>query len=183
MFKSKLLQKTNIYNHGLPPLLMQNPYSKFILAIKTLIFDRFSKLLQALLRQIETQMLNKKYFSCPQQLKILTKKSLSEGSFYTIIHYFMINKFSKITILYAAFVQSSSHVSGEHVGTICYIRSLKSQHQTLTFLERTKMIRLYRKIAILLILKTSLSLKMSYVPILNDMIIMTIPHYYLICYV
>ena len=100
----------------------------------------------------------------------------------------MINKFSKITILYTAFVQNSSQVSGENVGTICYIRSLKSQHQTLTFLERTKMIRLYRKIAILLILKISLSLKMAYVPILNDMIIMTIPimtmpHYYLICYV
>ena len=67
MFKSKLLQKTKIYNHDfdLPPLLMQNTYTKFILAIKTLIFDRFSKVLQALLRQIETQMPNKNYFSCP----------------------------------------------------------------------------------------------------------------------
>ena len=69
MFKSKLLQRTKIYNHGLPPMLMQNPYSKFILAIKTLIFDRFSKFLQALLRQIETQMLNKNIFPARQQLK------------------------------------------------------------------------------------------------------------------
>ena len=46
---------------------------------------------------------------------------------------------------------------------------------------KTKMIRLYRKITIFLILKTSLSLKMPYVPILSAMIIMTIPHYYLIC--
>ena len=37
------LHKTKIYDHGLSPLIMQNPYSKFILAIKTLIFDRFSK--------------------------------------------------------------------------------------------------------------------------------------------
>ena len=36
---------------------------------------------------------------------------------------------------------------------------------------KTKMIRLYRKITILLILKASLSLKMYYVPILNAMII------------
>ena len=42
-----------IYDHGLPPLLMQNPYSKFILAIKTLSVDRFSKFLQVLLQQIE----------------------------------------------------------------------------------------------------------------------------------
>ena len=47
--------------------------------------------------------------------------------------------------------------------------------------EKTEMIRLYRKNTILLILKTSLSLiKMSYVPILNGMIILSIPHYYLI---
>ena len=32
-----------IYDHGLSPLLMQNPYSKFILAIKTLPLDRFLK--------------------------------------------------------------------------------------------------------------------------------------------
>ena len=62
---------------------MQNPYSKFIFALKTLIFDRFSKFLQALLRQIETQMLNKKHFSCPPAIGNYRQKSLSEGSFYT----------------------------------------------------------------------------------------------------
>ena len=36
------MHKTKIYYHGLSPLLMQNPYSKFILDIKTLVFDRFS---------------------------------------------------------------------------------------------------------------------------------------------
>ena len=64
----KTIAKTKIYNHDLPPLLMQNSYSKFIFAIKTLIFDRFSKFLQALLRQIETQMLNK-IFSCPPAIE------------------------------------------------------------------------------------------------------------------
>ena len=40
---------------------------------------------------------------------------------------------------------------------------------------------IHRKNTILLILKLSLSLKMSFVLILNDMIIMTIQHYYLLC--
>ena len=39
-----MLQKMKIYEHGLPPLLMQNPYSKFILAIKTLSDDRIFKI-------------------------------------------------------------------------------------------------------------------------------------------
>ena len=53
---------------------------------------------------------------------------------------------------------------------------LKSQLETLTFLERTKMVKLYiqNNNTTLLILKTSLSLKMSYASILIDMIIMTI---------
>ena len=41
---------------------------------------------------------------------------------------------------------------------------------------KKKMIRIDRKNTILHILKTSLSVKMSYGPILNDMNIMTIPH-------
>ena len=40
-----------------------------------------------------------------------------------LIHYFMINSFFflkfEFFIPYAAFVQNSSHVSGENVGTIC----------------------------------------------------------------
>ena len=39
-----MFQKMKIYGHGLPPLLIQNPYSKFILAIKTLSVDRFSEI-------------------------------------------------------------------------------------------------------------------------------------------
>ena len=40
-----------------------------------------------------------------------------------LIHFFMINYFLKFEfcIPYAAFVQNSSHVSGENDGTICYI--------------------------------------------------------------
>ena len=81
VFENRLL-KNKIYDHGLSPLFMQSPYSKFILAIKMLIFDRFSKHLQALLRQIEIQMLNKNIL--PTQSKFLAKKTLSEVSFYTI---------------------------------------------------------------------------------------------------
>ena len=53
VFKSRMLHNMKIYDHVLSPLLMQNPYSKFILAINTLTVDRFSKCLQVLLRQIE----------------------------------------------------------------------------------------------------------------------------------
>ena len=55
-----------------------------------------------------------------------------------LIHFFMINGLSRILSLHTIrrfFLQISSHVSGENVGMICYICSLKSQHQTLTFLE------------------------------------------------
>ena len=60
---------------------MQNPYSKLILAIKTLIFDKFSKTLQALLRQIEIQMLNRKYFPCLPAVKNSRQKFIISGQF------------------------------------------------------------------------------------------------------
>ena len=60
---------------------MQNPYSKFILAIKTLISDRFSKLLQVLLQQIEIQMLNRKYFPCLPAVKNARQKIINRGQF------------------------------------------------------------------------------------------------------
>ena len=55
----------------------------FILAIKTLLVDRFSKLLNVLLRQIE--MLTRKYFPALQQSENLSENSESEVKFYT--HY------------------------------------------------------------------------------------------------
>ena len=63
---------------------------------------------------------------------------------------------------------------------MCYIRSLMSQHEILTILERTKIIRLNSKNKMLFLFKTSLSLKMPYDNTLNDMKIMTTPHYDLI---
>ena len=63
---------------------------------------------------------------------------------------------------------------------MCYIRSLMSQHEILTFQEITKMIRLNSKNKMLFLFKTSLSLKMSNDNILNDMKIMTTPNYDLI---
>ena len=47
----KFFEKYHFHDHGLSPLPMQNPYSKFILAIKTLSADRFSNFLQVLLGQ------------------------------------------------------------------------------------------------------------------------------------
>ena len=58
---------------------MQNPYSKLNLAIKTLIFDRFSNSLQVLLRQIE--MLNRKYFPCLLGVKNSRQKCIIRGQF------------------------------------------------------------------------------------------------------
>ena len=60
-------------------------------------------------------------------------------------------------------------------------KKMRSVSQTLTFLDRTKMYRMYSKIAMLNILKISLSLKMSNVYISNDRIMMSIPHYYSVC--
>ena len=48
--------------------------AKFILVIKMLSIDRFSKFLQVLLRQIEIQMLTRKYFSCPPTAKNSLRK-------------------------------------------------------------------------------------------------------------
>ena len=74
MFKYRMLHKMKIYDHKLPPLLMHNPYSKFILVIETLSVDRFSKFLQVLLQQIEIS--NSK--------KILPKNLESDVRFYTL---------------------------------------------------------------------------------------------------
>ena len=70
--------------YGLSPLLMQNPYSKYILVIKTLIFDRFTKFLQVLLRQIEIKMLNRKHIPSLPAGKYSRQNSLSEVCFYTL---------------------------------------------------------------------------------------------------
>ena len=51
-------------------------------------------------------------------------------------------------------------------------KKVETLHQTLTFLEDTKMLRKYSKVSMFNILKTSLSLKMSNAYISNDMIIM-----------
>ena len=66
-------------------MLMQNSYSKFILAIITLSVDRFSKIFQDLLRQIEIKMMAGKYISCPPPVKNSPKKLESDVRFYTLV--------------------------------------------------------------------------------------------------
>ena len=51
-----------------------------------------------------------------------------------------------------------ANVKEEYVGTICYKQEVEICHQTLTFLERSKMLRKNSKISMFKILKTSLSL-------------------------
>ena len=70
-----------IYYHGLSPLLMQNPYSKFIFDIKTLVFDRFSKFLQVLFQQIEIKLLNRKHFPCLSTDKNSRQKFIIRSQF------------------------------------------------------------------------------------------------------
>ena len=47
-----IVARTEVYDHGLSPLPMQNPYSELILGIKSLFVYRFSKSLLQILRQI-----------------------------------------------------------------------------------------------------------------------------------
>ena len=74
-----------------------------------------------------------------------------------------------------------TQIKEAYVETTCYIQTIRAESQTLTFLERTKMYRMYSKIAMLNILKINLSLKMSNVDISNDRITMSIPNYYSVC--
>ena len=74
-----------------------------------------------------------------------------------------------------------TQIKEAYVGTTCYIQKMGAESQTLTFLERTKMYRMYCKIAMLNILKISLSLKMSNVYISNDRIMMSIDTTLLLC--
>ena len=51
-FKSMMLSELKVYDHGLSPLPMQNPYSKLIPVIKSLFVNCFSKFLLHTLLQI-----------------------------------------------------------------------------------------------------------------------------------
>ena len=53
----KKIVKYSFYDHGVSPLPKQNPYSKFILSIKTLSADQYLKLLQVLLGQTKIKIL------------------------------------------------------------------------------------------------------------------------------
>ena len=56
----KILENMHFHDHRLSPFPMQNPYAKFILAIKTLFVHRFSKFLQVLLGQTKIKVLTLK---------------------------------------------------------------------------------------------------------------------------
>ena len=60
---------------------MQNPYSKFILAVKTLSVGLFSKFLQVLLGQTKTEILTSKHFVYQPPYKIFLRKTIIRGKF------------------------------------------------------------------------------------------------------
>ena len=73
--------------------------------------------------------------SCKARLSLsdLGIKGYVPNSLFHDKQFFLIFEFC---IPYVAVVQHSFYISGQNVGTICYIRSLKRQLQTLTYLEK-----------------------------------------------
>ena len=47
----QFLPESKVYDHGLSPLTMQNPYSKLFLGIKSVFVNLFSKILLHILQQ------------------------------------------------------------------------------------------------------------------------------------
>ena len=80
--------------------------------------------------------------------------------------------------LHLTYIQIQLNFKEEYVRTICYKQKVETWHQTLTFLEGTKMLRKYSKISVFNILKTSLPLKMSKCLHLKRHDNYVIPHYY-----
>ena len=78
---SKISKNTQFHDHGLSPLPMQIPYSKFILAIKTLSVNRLSKFLQVLLGQTKNTLLTWKYLSYHPLHKNVLRKTIISGKF------------------------------------------------------------------------------------------------------
>ena len=56
----KIKKSKHFHDHRLSPLTKQNPYSNFILSIKTTSVHRFSKCLQVLLGQTKIKILTRK---------------------------------------------------------------------------------------------------------------------------
>ena len=81
---------------------MQNLYSEFISVIKMLSVGRFSKILQALLPQIEIKMLTRKYYPALQQSNIISENSVSDVRFYTLHCFFLYLSHSKLSKLFNA---------------------------------------------------------------------------------
>ena len=71
------------YNHGLPPLLMQNPYSKFILAIKRLSVDRFFKIFAGPIATNRDLDADKKILFLPSNSKKFSPKNKNLTSDFT----------------------------------------------------------------------------------------------------
>ena len=99
-----------------------------------------------------------------------------------LIHYFMINSFFSLKfefcIPYAVYVQKFNSGQWRQCWNDLLHMKFEEPTSNTEISGKNKNVRLYRKITILLILKTSLSLKLYYFLYLNGIIIMTtgIPH-------
>ena len=82
MFNSRKLHKMKIYDHGLSPLLMQNPYSKCIFAIKTLyLLTDFQNLCRSCCDKLRSRCLQENIFTVLQESNISPKIQYQKSVF------------------------------------------------------------------------------------------------------
>ena len=73
-----MLPELEVYDHGLSPLPMQNPYSKLILVIKSLFVNRLSKFLLHVTTNLVLNIVRKIFCLSPNKLYIIPENSLSK---------------------------------------------------------------------------------------------------------
>ena len=84
MFKSRILHKMKIYNHRLSPMRMQNSYSEFIFAIKTLSVDKFSFFFRSYYDKLKSRCFQKCFYFPPSVKNYLEKFSIRRQILHTI---------------------------------------------------------------------------------------------------
>ena len=92
LFKSKMLPELKVYNHGLSPFPMQNPYSKLILGIKSLFIKSIFKIFAAhFTTNLAPNIVRKIFFLSPKKLYITPENSLSKVKNSTVVLNFWSN--------------------------------------------------------------------------------------------
>ena len=68
LFMSTFLPELKVYDHGLSPLPVQNPYSKLMFGIKSLFVDRFSNISTNLVQNIADKIVDKIVYLPPNRI-------------------------------------------------------------------------------------------------------------------